>query len=118
MFFSYLVTRALKRGTYPSACFVVVEVHLLPDGLAPFPRVDEFPADREPESNVVRAAPPFEVPDSGDGSVPRDLGPALVVRLAVASVDGALAAGPRNRMGHRRTRYGVDESRFSASCNK
>lgn len=93
-----------------------MQIHLLPQRLAPFAGVHELAADGEAEADVVGAAAPFEVPHGPHGVGAHHLGPALVVRLAVACFDGALAAGPGYRVRHGRAGYRVDERRLPATC--
>ena len=92
-----------------------MQIHLLPYRLPPFSRVDEFAADGKSEADVVGATAPFEIPNSCHRCIPRNLRPPLVVGLAVARVDGALAAGPRDGVGDGGAGYGVDEGGFSTA---
>lgn len=98
-----------------------MQVHLLPQRLAPLARIHELPADVEAEADVIRATAPFEIPDVGDGgvvAVREHLGPSSVVRLAVAGVYGAFAARPRYGVRYCGGGDGVDEGGLPATYKR
>lgn len=115
--YSYLIVWVSHR----SSRFVVVQVHLLPQGPATLSRVHELSGELVAEANVVGAAAPLPVSDAGGGDGPRvGVGAAagLMAVVARAGLYAALAAGACNRVRHRRTRDGVDERCLSTTCNK
>lgn len=105
--------------TYRSARFVVMEVHFFSEGFPSFAGVDEFPAESESEADIVAATAPFPYTDVGCRCGAGPVRRAVDMRVVTgAGLDGALGARSGHRVGHTRTCYGVNESRFTASCNK
>lgn len=116
-----LVVSLLIVITHRSPCFIVVKVHLLPQGSAALPRVDELSGELVAEADVVWAAAPLPVADARSGAWPRvGVGSttSLVAVVACTRLYAALAARPCDRVRNRSTRDGVDERRLSTSCNK
>lgn len=97
-----------------------MEIHFLAEIATTLASVHEFPGELESESDIVRATAPFPIPNSGHAaSLVVGLGRSgLVAVVAGAGLDGALAAGPGNGVGHRRTGDGVNEAGFTATCKK
>lgn len=95
-----------------------MQVHLLTQRPAALAGVDEFPRELEPEPDVVTAAAPLPVPDSGDRAHAVGLRcPALVRVVTRARLDRSFAAGPRDAVRHGRAGDRVDEGRLSTSWN-
>lgn len=115
--YSYIIVWVSHR----SSRFVVVQVHLLPQGSAALSRVHELSGELVAEADVVGAAAPLPVSDAGGGDGPRvGVGAAagLMAVVARAGLYAALAAGACDRVRHRCTRDGVDERCLSTTCNK
>lgn len=101
-----------------------MQVHLLPEVPASLTGIDEFPAELEPEPDVIGTASPIPLSDTGRGSGGRlrrrdgvrmdnrrrrPSGAAMPRIVAVARLYAALATSTRYCVRHRSTRYGVDE---------
>ena len=93
-----------------------MNVHLLPQIAAPFADIHELAGELEAVADIVGAAPPFPVPQAwhGNGDMWR---PRLVAVITRARLDATLAARPGDCVRHPRTHDGVDEGRFSTTCN-
>lgn len=96
-----------------------MKVHFLSECLPPFSSVNEFPAESEPEANVIAASPPL--PDSDVGSC----GGARPVRCPVdvgivtgAGFDGPFCACAGHGVRHSCAGDGVDEGCFAAPCGR
>lgn len=103
--------------THRSASLVVMQVHLLPQGLPSLARVDELATKSEPESDVVAAAAPLPDADVRCGCGAAAVRRAVDVRIvARARLDGAFCAGAGDGVRHASAGDRVDEGGLSTAC--
>jgi hypothetical protein len=103
-------------GTHRSASLVVMNVHLLTQVPTPLARVHELAGELEAVADIVRAPPPLPVEQTRNGGG-RLRCPRLVAVVTRAGLNTSLAARPCYCVRHPRAGNGVDEGRFSTTCN-
>lgn len=104
--------------THRSARFVVVQIHLLPDVAAFLAGVHEFAWKFVSETDVVGAAAPFPVADTGDRVGRYVSAAALVTDFTGTRFDAAFAAPSGDGVRNRRAGNCVDKRCFPAAWTK
>lgn len=94
---------------------IIMQIHLLPQGLAPLACIHELPGELEAKPYVVGAATPLPVSRARRAGALASRRARHVRVVARARLHAALGAGARHRVRDRGTGDGVDEGCFAAA---
>lgn len=113
-----------KTSTYPSSCFIIMQIHLLPQTFPSLPSINKISTNVKTKSDVIRTTTPFEIPNTiwhrrqSVVAISKDTWPFFVVGFAITGFNIAFAACTCDGMGHCCWGYGVDEGSFPTAWKK